>query len=32
VSRLSSQLSYYQKQLADVEAEIALVSKAPDVR
>ena len=29
VSRLKSQLEYYQKQLADVEAELALYSKAP---
>jgi 2',3'-cyclic-nucleotide 2'-phosphodiesterase (5'-nucleotidase family) len=29
-SRLHSQLEYYQKQLADVETEIALFSKAPE--
>jgi hypothetical protein len=30
VNRLHTQLEYYQKQLADVEAELALFSKAPD--
>jgi hypothetical protein len=29
VNRLQSQLEYYQKQLAEVEAELALFSKAP---
>jgi hypothetical protein len=29
VNRLHSQLEYYQKQLADVEAELAVFSKAP---
>lgn len=30
VNRLRSQLEYYEKQLADVEAELALFSKVPD--